>query len=186
MGRRLAGALALALLAGCAPLLPAPPQVASIDAAGAYRLEGRVSVRSAEQQFAGGIVWSRQGERQEILLRTPLGQGVAEVRLTPAGASLTDSEGNVREAADGEALLQQAIGVALPLAGLGHWLRGRPDPARPFIGVPNERGGWASLEQDGWRIEYGGTTEAGLPSRLTARRGDDLEIRLVVDAWQVP
>jgi outer membrane lipoprotein LolB len=186
MARSLAGLLALALLSGCAPLLPASPQVASIIVADAYRLEGRVLVRSAEQQFAGGIVWTRQGERQEILLRNPLGQGVAEVHLGPAGASLTDSAGNVREAADGEALLQEAIGVALPLAGLGHWLRGRPDPARPFSGVPDGHGGWASLDQDGWRIEYAGANETGLPERLTARRGDDLEIRLVVDAWQAP
>ncbi|TCS73481.1 outer membrane lipoprotein LolB [Sulfuritortus calidifontis] len=189
MLRALAGLGALAWLTACAPLPPiqaAAPEARPQPTAEAFHLEGRVSVRSAGQQFAGGIVWTRQGERQEILLRTPLGQGVAEVRLGPAGASLTDGAGNVREAADGEALLQEAIGVALPLAGLGHWLRGRPDPARPFAGVPDGQGGWASLEQDGWRIEYGSVTEAGLPSRLTAWRGDDLEIRLVVDAWQAP
>lgn len=174
---------ALALVAACAPL---PPQLSTSPLAAAYRMEGRLSVRTDEQSFSGGIVWQRRGAQQEILLRTPLGQGVAEVRLGPSGASLTDSAGQLHEAADGEILLQQAIGVALPLSGLAYWLRGQPDPARPFTGVADGQGGWASLEQDGWRIEYGVRAATGLPGRLVARRGAALEIRLVVDAWQSP
>lgn len=152
----------------------------------AYRLEGRVAVRAAEQQFSGGIVWTRQGSQQKILLRTPLGQGVAEVHLNPAGASLTGSEGKTYQAESGEALLQETIGVTLPLAGLTYWLHGQPDPARPYTGAPDGQGGWASLEQDGWRIEYGARDTSGLPLRLVARRADELEIRLVVDAWSNP
>lgn len=190
MRRCLAGAVALATLVGCAPLplaSPAPAGPVSAITATSYRLEGRLSVRAAEQQFAGGIVWTRQGEEQEILLRTPLGQGVAEVRLGPAGASLTDSEGKVYQAEAGETLLQQALGLTLPLAGLSYWLRGQPDPARPFSGLPDGLGGWSSLEQDGWRIEYGSALAGtGLPGRLVARRADELEIRLVVDAWLMP
>ncbi|MBI5938307.1 MAG: outer membrane lipoprotein LolB [Betaproteobacteria bacterium] len=167
-------------ISACAAL-PPPAPVASH-----YRLEGRISVRAAEQSFAGGIVWQSQGERQDILLRTPLGQGVAELRMDASGASLTDSAGTVHLADTGEALVQQAIGAALPLAGLAHWLRGRPDPSRPFIGQADGQGGWSSLEQDGWRIEYGRAFDGTrLPGRLTARR-DDLEIRLVVDTWQTP
>lgn len=174
---------ALVLLAACAPLPPQPPASPQLAA---YRMEGRLSVRSAEQSFSGGIVWQRLGAQQEILLRSPLGQGIAEMRLGPSGASLTDSAGQVHQAVDGEALLQQAIGVALPLSGLGYWLRGQPDPARPFMGVADGQGGWAVLEQDGWRIEYGASAGGGLPSRLVARHGELLEIRLVVDAWQTP
>jgi len=180
------GGVVLALLTACAPLAPPPAPPASLQSSADYRLEGRVSVRSDGQQFAGGIVWTRQGDAQEILLRTPLGHGLAELRLNPAGASLIDSEGRLHQAPDGEALLQRTLGLALPLAGLEHWLRGQPDPARPFQGVPDERGGWTRLEQDGWQIEYGRVSTAGLPGRLTARRGDELEIRLVVDAWQSP
>lgn len=180
--------LAMLVLAGCAPL--APREAASTSAgpvsATAYRLEGRVAVRTAEQQFSGGIVWSRQGDQQDILLRTPLGQGVAEVHMNPGGASLTDSEGKTYQAGSGEALLLKTMGLALPLSGLGHWLRGQPDMARVYVGVPDGQGGWASLEQDGWHIEYGAKDPSGLPLRLVARRADDLEIRLVVDAWSNP
>lgn len=180
MRLRWLGLLAPLWLAACAALPPPSP------VAEGYRLEGRISVRAAEEGFSGGIVWQSLGARQDILLRTPLGQGVAEVHIDASGASMTDSGGQSYQAESGEALLQQAIGVALPLAGLNHWLRGQPDPARPFTGRPDGRGGWASLEQDGWRIDYGQAFEAsGLPRRLNARR-EGLEIRLVVDTWQTP
>ncbi len=182
MYRRWLGLVAPLLMSACAAL--PPPSL--VPAADGYRLEGRISVRAAEQGFSGGIVWQSSGGRQDILLRTPLGQGVAEVHVDAAGAGMTDSAGKQYQADSGEALVQQAIGVALPLAGLAHWLRGQPDPARPFSGQPDGYGGWLSLEQDGWHIEYG-QAFAGtrLPKRLSAHR-DDLEIRLVVDAWQAP
>lgn len=180
MLRLLPAVVTVLLVTACASL-PAPP--ASTNG---YRLEGRISVRTAEQGFSGGIVWNSVGARQDILLRTPLGQGVAEVHVDEQGASMTDSAGQQYRAATGDELVQQAIGAALPMAGLAHWLRGRPDPARPYTGQPDGRGGWAGLEQDGWHIEYRQTFEtSGLPKLLIARR-DDLEIRLVVDTWQTP
>ena len=180
MSRYFPAAFAVLFLSACASLSTPPAST------NGYRLEGRISVRTSEQGFSGGIVWQSVGARQDILLRTPLGQGVAEVHVDETGASMTDSAGQQYRAATGDELVQQAIGAALPMAGLAHWLRGRPDPARPFTGQSDGHGGWGGLEQDGWLIEYRQTFEAsGLPKLLIARR-NDLEIRLVVDTWQTP
>ena len=40
-----------------------------------FRLDGRVSVKAGEESFSGGLVWRRDETSEELLLRTPLGQG---------------------------------------------------------------------------------------------------------------
>lgn len=160
---------------------PDPPKI--------FHLEGRVSVKTSEQAFSGGMVWRHAPDRQELLLNTPLGQGVAELRGDADGVELRDSEGHVHRAADAETLVRQALGVTLPLRGLAWWVVGGARPDAPYQAEADEDGRVGVLNQDGWRIEFSRYKPAGdrmLPGKLIARRGDDLEIRLVVDAWELP
>ncbi|MEW5771687.1 MAG: lipoprotein insertase outer membrane protein LolB [Pseudomonadota bacterium] len=184
-------------MGGCAQfpgLKPAAPaaKLALAKAPAAFRLEGRVSVRHAEQSFSGGMLWRHAPREESLLLRTPLGQGVAELRGTPGEVSLTDAEGRVYRAADAESLVRDAVGLTLPLKGLAWWVVGHPDPHSPFVAEADAAGRLAVLRQDEWRIEFGryaaqgGSQQMYLPGKLVARRGDDLEIRLVVDAWELP
>ena len=190
-------------LGGCA-LAPQAPKIegwaAQVSVLTAFRVQGRIAVKTGDHafgytaqdspsggSFSGGIVWSRDGQHEVILLRTPLGQGVAEIQMAPGNVALATAEGRRFEAQDGETLLQSVLGWSLPLAGMGHWLTGRPDPFRPYAGQQDAQGRWTEIEQDGWRIAYDRYAEQdglSLPGRLVARRGEDLEIRLVVDAWQ--
>jgi outer membrane lipoprotein LolB len=161
--------------------LPGPAAIES------FRLEGRLSVKAGEKSFSGGIDWRRQPDDETLLLSTPLGQGIAQIRREGGDRmTLTDAEGRVSVADSSEALLDQAVGVRLPVAGLVHWLSARPYPGSRFKASLGPDGRVLVLEQDGWRIEYDRyRLEAGrwLPGRIFARRGDDLEFRLIVDAW---
>lgn len=189
-----AAALALVLaLSGCADLSPAPEPLAVWrplqPAPAAFRLEGRVSVRSGEQNFSGGISWRHGGEQDEILLTAPLGQGVAELRSKPGEVVLVDGKGQRHEAADPEALTRQVLGMELPLRGLGWWVIGHPRPGAVSRFRPDETGRLAGLNQDGWDIEfsrYRETRGVSLPGKLVARRGEELEVRLVADDWELP
>jgi outer membrane lipoprotein LolB len=129
-----------------------------------------------------------------LLLRTPLGQGVAELRGTGASVSLKDAEGRMYFADDAEELVRKAVGMTLPLKGLSWWVVGHPRPLSRYPAEADAGGRLAVLHQDDWRIEFsryafhGGAApgQIPLPGKLIARRGDDLEIRLVVDAWELP
>jgi outer membrane lipoprotein LolB len=154
-----------------------------------FRLDGRVSVKAGEESFSGGLVWRRDAITEELLLRTPLGQGVAELRGGPAGMELKNAEGRLYFAADADVLVQQALGLALPLRGLAWWVVGLPRPEAAYRAVPDADGHLGELEQDGWQImfsRYESHNGQPLPGKLVARRGDDLEVRLVVDAWELP
>jgi outer membrane lipoprotein LolB len=191
-GRLLALALA-GLLAACAQLpLPGfapPPAILAMPAPlSTFLLEGRVSVKANEESFSGGMSWRHAAEQQELLLRTPLGQGVAELRGDSAGVELRDSEGHLHRAADAETLVHQALGVTLPLKGLAWWVVGSVRPGAPYRMEPDGEGRPGVLHQDGWRIEFSRYAQVGghfLPGKLVARRADDLEIRLVVDSWDL-
>lgn len=197
-GGVLAALLPLLLLPGCAQLpgfKPAPParQLALAKPPESFRLEGRVSVKSGEENFSGGMSWRHRPTEETLLLRTPLGQGVAELHGTSAGVSLTDAEGRRYLADDAEQLVSQVVGMTLPMKGLTWWVVGHPRPGVPYTAEVDAAGRLALLRQDGWHIEFGRYAPQGvdgrpafdLPGKLVARRGEDLEVRLVVDEWDL-
>lgn len=158
------------LLAGCAQL-PAgnaihrtPPVLAQ------FELDGRIVVRESQSRHYANISWRHGGQRDEILLTTPLGQGVAELSRDARGAKLVMADGKEYAADDWEGLSEQVFGTRLPLNDLPHWLAGRgPPPA------------------SGWRVEYPeyqSDAADALPMLIEARRGD-IELRLKVSEWIV-
>lgn len=183
-------------LAGCAQwpgFAPAPVEsrpVMHLSAAPeAFRLEGRVSVKAGEESFSGGLAWRRAKDGEELLLNTPLGQGVAELRGDAAGMTLTDAKGKQYRAPDADALVREALGLELPLKGLAWWVVGHPRPGAAYRAEADAAGRLGVLEQDDWHIEFSRYADQGkalLPGKLVARRGEQLEVRLVVDAWELP
>jgi outer membrane lipoprotein LolB len=161
--------------------LPAPPA--------AFRLEGRVAVKAGEASFSGGLSWQRESAREELLLRSPLGQGVAELRGDAAGMELKDAQGRLYFATDADALVKQALGLELPLRGLAWWVVGLPRPGAAYRATPDADGHLGELEQDGWQIlftRYDLQHGQPLPGKLVARRDEAFEVRVVVDTWVLP
>ncbi len=155
----------------------------------AFRLDGRVSVKAGDESFSGGLSWRRDVADEELLLRTPLGQGVAELRSGPSGMELKNSEGRMYYAMDADALVAQALGMELPLRGLAWWVVALPRPDSTYRAIPDSDGHLGELWQDGWQILFGRYTVfkgQALPGKLIARRGEALEVRLVIDSWELP
>lgn len=152
-----------------------------------FQMGGRVSVKTESQNLSGSLAWEREAGQETLLLSTPLGQGAAEIRRRGEVVVLTGADGGVISADSDELLLEKVLGLRLPLEGLVYWLSALPRPGVPFQASQDEQGRVAALEQDGWRIEYDRYRHVGqrsLPARIFARRGDNLEFRLVVDGWE--
>jgi outer membrane lipoprotein LolB len=125
-------------------------------------------VRQDPARHHANISWRHGPEADEILLTTPLGQGVAELHRDVDGARLVTADRQQTVAADWDDLAAQVFGMRLPLADLPAWLTGTRPPA-----------------ETGWRVEYldyeHGASDA-LPTLIELRR-QDLEIRIKVDQW---
>lgn len=167
--------LALLLLSACASFPPAalPSGVPTADA---FSLDGKIGVVADGRGFYANMRWQHRGGSDNIVLATPLGQGVAHIEQDASGVTLTTADGQVLTAPDGETLTQQALGWRLPLKGLPYWARGEAAPGG-FQALPEGNG----IVQDGWTIEWE-RENGSLPNRITLRR-DNLQVRLAVTAW---
>lgn len=164
-----AAACVALLLAACASL-PMPTDQALGPALESFALAGRLALRQGERSDHLRFDWEHSPGVDNLLLTTPLGQGVARVRRDAGGASLETAAGRRHAAADWESLTQQVFGVVLPLDDLPEWLRGAH---------PGRDG-----EVAGWRVrvtEVSPFRQGRLLPRVLEVRKDDIELRLVVD-----
>ena len=191
-GRRglVLGALACALLAGCAALPPeAPPATRRADPT---EWSGRFSAvytqpgASAEEQNASGRFRLVQREGQTLLeLSTPIGQTIAQAQVDAKSARLTDHQGRHYQAPSAEALTEQLFGWRVPVLRLPDWLQGRFSAT----GIPTEGTRPAAGSEAGWDIQIVGwlddrivrTLQLSWPTQGTSsdRR---LKLRLIVDS----
>ena len=164
-----AGSLSLLLLAGCAA--PRPIQLQDAD----FRLRGRVGVRSDSEAFAANFDWQQAGERYRIDFWGPFGQGRAHIEGDGQTASLRDANGATVSGSAPSALLEQALGWAVPVSALRHWVRGRVDPALPAAAKQRDDAGrLLRFEQSGWTVQLSRwrQTPVGVaPGRIVVQAG---------------
>ena len=177
--------MAAALLVGCEALAPRDGEIAARPARAAiatFAIDGRVAARQGETRNHANFSWRHGRDRDDILLTTPLGQGVAELARDVRGARLVTADRQTAEAADWEGLSAQVFGFALPLSSLPRWLLGDVrDAERDAAGRPQQ------ARVDGWDIrylDYESAAADALPTLVEFRR-DDIELRLKVDEWRL-
>ncbi len=184
-------ALGLAL-AGCATLAPPPAMVRTYH--DDITVGGRLSVRYPQdgkmQSVQGKFLWLQTGDRTEIELASPLGQTLARITLTPAGATLEQSGQVKAEAPDATGLTRAMLGWPLPVEGLRYWLQGYVRTLSGellAVAVDDTQ----EQEGDGWRVRYVGWQALegrACPKRIDFSRVDgaagEVALRLVIDEWR--
>jgi outer membrane lipoprotein LolB len=173
---RLLWVSSLLLLHACATLQPPAGQELE------FALQGRFSAQHGEDSVSGLLSWQASDGRDELLLSSPLGQGLANISRDAQGVSLTRPGEPVMRAENAEVLTESALGFGLPLGGLRFWVQGKPDPARPHNIKLTLDGLTEQIIQDGWTIDYPQYREAR-PRKIHVRR-EGLQLRLVIDEWQ--
>ena len=128
------------------------------------------------------IYWRHRANTDEVLMTSPLGQGVARIVRDAEGVLLEVPNQPARRAPDAESLTREALGYALLVSGLVWWVQGRPDPGSKFEARHAPAGRLEQLRQDGWVIDYLQYAADARPRKLVVAR-EGLEIRLVADSW---
>ena len=183
---RQAGVLlgSVSILCACAALPELDPER---ESALEFELGGRIAMRYGEQAASGNVAWRHSRASDELLITTPVGGAVARIVRDGAGVTLTGADGEEHRAADAQSLTERVLGFRLPLEGLADWVRARPSAGPSAVTHYDPAGRLASLEQDGWRIEFLDyeTAEAGaMPTRMYLRY-PGLELRLAIHDWKV-
>ena len=100
--------LAALLACACAQVELKPPSAVDFD------LAGRIAARYGNEAFTGNIGWRHAGGGDELLISTPLGQGVARIVREGNAVQLTTAEGKQYRAPDAESLTERTLGFRLP------------------------------------------------------------------------
>lgn len=156
-----------------------------------FELLGRVAVRNEQQRFSGNVRWQHTRLEDAILLLSPLGQAVAEIKKNDNGVSLVTSKQETFHARDIEDLTVEILGWRLPLDGLQYWVQGRYSPFSTASVDLDSDDRIISIRQDGWEILFTRYTEEYIdPSgkaqarpRIIELLFEDLSIRMVIDNW---
>ena len=165
--RRPAAARALALAATLSVAACAELRFLLPGGDAEFELAGRIAVRWRDESSTGNFAWRHGARSDEVLITTPLGQGVARI---------------VREG-DAVTLTEQVLGFRLPLAGLADWVRARAGPGPSQVRTDSD-GRMAELEQSGWKIEYlEWRADGRLPSRMKLSY-PGIELRLAIAEWK--
>lgn len=174
---RILAAAALVILPGCAELSFLHP-AKGLE----FELTGRIAVRYNHEGSSGNIAWRHRAQGDELLITSPLGQGVARIERDGEIVSVTTSDRRVYRARDAESLTEQVLGFRVPLGGLADWVRARPAPG-PARETRDAHGRLQEIQQNGWLIDYLAYGEDGaLPTRLRLTY-PGLEIRLAINDW---
>ncbi|MDA8109802.1 MAG: lipoprotein insertase outer membrane protein LolB [Betaproteobacteria bacterium] len=179
-GAALGIALAATLLAGCAALGSRVVPAGQAE----FELSGRIAVRYDHEASSGNLAWRHAARADEMLITSPLGQGIARIVRSGDAVTLTTSDDRRYRASDAEALTEKVLGFRVPLRGLADWVRGRPEPGNAAQTRYDADGRLVELEQSGWRIEYLAYAADGkLPSRLKLTY-PGLELLLAINEWR--
>jgi outer membrane lipoprotein LolB len=160
------------------PLLPTSPEPAASRPAGlagpSLALQGQMSLKLeafGDQPAKGlslGFFFHGRAQAGELEFMTLMGSQVAQLRWSPQEAELTDSNGPHRYPSLAD-LSEAALGEALPLDTLIHWMQGHADPALPVhIGTEPD-----TFEQLGWLIDTRQLDE----KKLSATRAPSSQLR---------
>ncbi|MDR2001081.1 MAG: outer membrane lipoprotein LolB [Zoogloeaceae bacterium] len=155
-------------LAACASLSTDGSIVRAPRKLNQFELAGRLVAWESQSRHYVNLTWRHDGQRDEILLTTPLGQGLAELSRDARGARLLTADRKEVVASDWEELAQRMLGIRLPLKDLPAWLSGQ-----------------APEQASGWRVEYleyQSDAADALPTLIEATRGD-IGLRLKVSEW---
>ncbi|WP_417779689.1 lipoprotein insertase outer membrane protein LolB [Stutzerimonas xanthomarina] len=186
------------LLTGCAGLGPQESvegpgnaedwktHKAHVSEVDGWQISGKIGIQAPQDSGSGTLFWLQRQDYFDIRLSGPLGRGATRLTGRPDAVTLEVAGQGRFEADSPEALVESQLGWQLPVSHLLYWVRGLPAPdSRSRIALdPNGR--LASLQQDGWDVQYLNYTEEDgypLPNRIKLA-GRDLKITLVVKDWQ--
>jgi outer membrane lipoprotein LolB len=185
--KRLGAVFTVLFISGCASIAPVPNgQYSQATHAHLYdiaewHLEGRLAISAPNDSWSANIEWHHLPESEKIKLSGPLGQGAVVIELTDDFVKIDRGGGNLQTSSQPEQLINQQLGIFVPLQSLRFWAIGLPEPEEDFQGTTD------GFVQAGWLIAYKEMQKTGIetmPHKM-AVSNDQVKLKLIIDQWDL-
>jgi outer membrane lipoprotein LolB len=170
-------------LAGCSlfnnSAVNNPPLVYDIAPLTHWTATGRMAIHSAKNSATVNFTWRHTPTDDQLKLSGPLGQGATHIDWTAQRVTLNRGNGLVQTSAQPEQLIQQQLGINVPVNALRYWLQGLPEP------IVAQQHTAQGFQQEGWQIEYPQwqtVNQRMLPQKIVATH-NTLKLKLIIEQW---
>jgi outer membrane lipoprotein LolB len=187
-------------LSGCASLIqraaPPPPPRAKIvshylpwaqrkvqlNALQNFRANGNLAVHATSGRGVNAsFSWEQHHHTYQLSFFGPLGTQSTVLTGNPSQVCLTTHQ-QTYTAQNPERLLQDQLGLNLPVSQLYYWLRGLPAPQSRYTTNLDAFNRIMQLRQSGWRVIYKHFTN--LPDRIEMSNCQ-WQVRIVINHWDI-
>lgn len=195
----LAALVSTLILTACAPVAVRKPgttrQLAAqaarehvLGAQPSWSLEGRFAASDGRHGGSGSLSWQQNGQQYQFILRAPITGKSVELKGGPDGAVLSGMGKQALAGRSAGDVLNEEFGWDVPVADLAWWVRGLRAPGSGAILTFGANGLPATLDQDGWHVDYRdwyAERNPPLPRKVYASR-DPYTVRVLIETWDAP
>lgn len=150
-----------------------------------YDAVGKVSFSNGQKGGNAALRWEQHQQKYTIELQPPL-SGSIRIVGEPNQVSLLQPNGSLVVNRTPEGLMQQALGINIPISGLIYWLRGTPAPGTPPSQMLfNSSKQLGLLTQHGWTIRYEDYVQVkhlSLPQEISLENGN-VKLKFLFKQW---
>lgn len=184
--------LSFALLASCATTprptttaLTWPQREAQLNAIQSWTLHSSFSVYHANQLSIASLTWQQQGKYFKQRVAGPFNLGGVRIEGQPGRVTMYKSAQQQFTASTPEELLQDQLGLYLPVSNLYYWVRGLPAPGPITSQQFDANHHLSNLQQSGWTIQYPSYINVNgvdLPNKILLSNSD-YQVKLIIKQW---
>ncbi|MFZ7173864.1 lipoprotein insertase outer membrane protein LolB [[Pasteurella] aerogenes] len=153
-----------------------------------YSSAGQLGYISSKERFSARFNWQyRNTQSYTLLLSSTITSSTLTFDMRPYGLTISDNKGNQRSAADAKLLLQEIIGMDIPLEHFSTWLKGQPNEQADYNVGSNHLLASFSYPVDGanWTADYLNYQAVG--NRMMPRdillKNSDQTLKIRIDHW---
>lgn len=153
-----------------------------------WKISGRFSAQSESDSWQGSLDWTQKNDHYKIHVSGPLNSGSFSLFGDLEQSTLQITKDKFYTEQDPDSLMENHIGLRLPIKYLRHWILGLPSPLNDKIQIAlNENGQISRLSQQGWDItfkRYKKINHVFLPNKIFLENSE-FDVRLVIRKWRI-
>ncbi len=155
-----------------------------------WQMGGRAALRFKSNAWTFGLNWVQRNKQQfSLQIRNPITGTIVGLLDQSPGKATLKSRGKVSSGPDAERLLQQQLGVKMPVNGMPYWIRGVMAPQYPAGKVTlDAKGRPKQIVQAGWVMDYFNYQSLSfdaMPRKVNiSRKQEQVNVRILAKQWK--